>query len=427
MFASAATATRPPAARSAPTCSASARPRCSACWSPARSGSRCRRRSRWSSTARFAPGVSAKDMMLFLIGRFGMDGGQYQAVEYRGEAIRALSMQERMTLCNMSAELGAQTGLIGSDEVTARLSEEHDIEVWESDAGRTRFWRTIASTPASSRRRSPRRTARRTPGRSTEFPRRASRTLAYIGACTGAKLDDLRMAAQVLRGQQVAASGCWSRRPACATAKPPNAKARLQVLLDAGAELLPSACGVCAGYGEHRCPRTWSRSRAPRAISRAAWARLRPQVYLASPYTVAASALAGRITDPRGDAAMRAWVLRRQRRHRRHRARPLDEARHRARSPAHCLEAVRPHFATSVQPGDVVVAGRNFGIGSSREQAPAVLEHLGRRGARRRILRRPLLPQRVQPRPALLICAQARRHPRRRALASTPKPDASNT
>src|SRR5256712_12614486 len=53
-------------------------------------------------------GVSAKDVMLFLIGRFGMEGGQYQAVEYRGEAIRGLSMQERMTLCNMTAELGGE-------------------------------------------------------------------------------------------------------------------------------------------------------------------------------------------------------------------------------------------------------------------------------------------------------------------------------
>lgn len=67
---------------------------------------------------RLAAGVSAKDIMLFLIARFGMDGGQYQAVEYRGPAIRALPMQERMTLCNMTAELGGQTGLIASDSTT---------------------------------------------------------------------------------------------------------------------------------------------------------------------------------------------------------------------------------------------------------------------------------------------------------------------
>ena len=69
---------------------------------------------------RLSPGVTAKDMMLALCGRLGMDGGQYQAVEYAGEAIRALSMQERMTLSNMAAELGAQAGLIAPDETTAR-------------------------------------------------------------------------------------------------------------------------------------------------------------------------------------------------------------------------------------------------------------------------------------------------------------------
>src|SRR5919106_5097173 len=77
-------------------------------------------------------GVSAKDMMLFLIGRFGMDGGEYQAVEYRGEAIRKLPMQERMTLCNMTAELGGQTALISSDETTLRYLGRG--EVWDSDA-----------------------------------------------------------------------------------------------------------------------------------------------------------------------------------------------------------------------------------------------------------------------------------------------------
>src|SRR6266478_5785285 len=83
-----------------------------------------------------APGVSAKDIMLFLIGRFGLDGGQYQAVEYRGPAIRALPMQERMTLCNMTAELGAQTGLVASDSVTKDFLKT-DIERWDSDAGAT--------------------------------------------------------------------------------------------------------------------------------------------------------------------------------------------------------------------------------------------------------------------------------------------------
>ena len=71
----------------------------------------------------FADGVSAKDVMLFLIGRFGMDGGQYQAVEFRGSAIGCFEMQERMTLANMTAELGGQTGLVAPDAVTAAFLE----------------------------------------------------------------------------------------------------------------------------------------------------------------------------------------------------------------------------------------------------------------------------------------------------------------
>ena len=79
-------------------------------------------------------------MMLQMIGRFGLNGGEYQAVEFDGEAVRALSMPERMTLCNMSAELGAQTGLVAPDAVTldwlrdAGVADMEDIAHWHSDA-----------------------------------------------------------------------------------------------------------------------------------------------------------------------------------------------------------------------------------------------------------------------------------------------------
>src|SRR5690606_28210464 len=95
---------------------------------------------RWNG--RLNPGVTAKDMMLHMIGRMGMNGGRYQAVEFCGEAVRALSMQERMTLSNMSAELGAQAGLVAPDETTrhylrqagvadvdTQRSEEHTSEL----------------------------------------------------------------------------------------------------------------------------------------------------------------------------------------------------------------------------------------------------------------------------------------------------------
>ena len=85
-------------------------------------------------------GVVAKDLMLFMCTRLGLDGGKYQAVQYAGAAISALSMQERMTLCNMAAELGAQAGLVAPDATTLAYLERAgatgvEIERWQGDAG----------------------------------------------------------------------------------------------------------------------------------------------------------------------------------------------------------------------------------------------------------------------------------------------------
>ncbi len=240
------------------------------------------------------PGVSAKDMMLFLIGRFGMDGGQYQAVEYRGPAIRALSMQERMTLCNMTAELGAQTGLVASDEVTREYLKT-EIEVWESDAGAPLLahHRFDASTLA------PQVAAPHSPANTrpvTDFGEKLD--LAYIGACTGAKLEDLRMAASVLRGKKaktkllVAPASLRDQQAA-------EREGTLRVLLDAGAELLANSCGMCAGYGAHLLPENAVAISTTARNFKGRMGAPSAQVYLASPYTVAASAVAGHICDPR--------------------------------------------------------------------------------------------------------------------------------
>jgi 3-isopropylmalate/(R)-2-methylmalate dehydratase large subunit len=123
--------------------------------------------------------------------------------------------------------------------------------------------------------------------------------VAYIGACTGAKLDDLRAAAQVLRGHKVASGVRLIVAPASLQ---DQERARdegvLQVLLDAGAELYPTACGACSGYGDPMGDditviSTTARNFKGRMGSPTA------QVYLGSPYTVAAAALRGRVADPR--------------------------------------------------------------------------------------------------------------------------------
>ncbi len=247
--------------------------------------------------------VSAKDMMLFLCGRFGMDGGQYQAVQYAGSAITALSMQERMTMANMTAEFGGQVGLIAPDAVTRSWLDAvgvHDIDcdTWQSDTDAPLLARH--SFDASSL--APQVAAPHSPAKSEAVGafNNTAINMAYIGACTGAKLDDLRMAAAVLRGRHAAAGVRLMVAPASAKDQTTaQAEGTLGALLDAGAELLPNACNACAGYGNYLLDEntvtisTTARNFKGRMGSTAA------QIYLGSPYTVAASAITGRISDPR--------------------------------------------------------------------------------------------------------------------------------
>ena len=157
-----------------------------------------------------APGLTAKDMMLHLIGRFGMNGADYQAVEFAGPAVRALSMPERMTMANLSAEMGAQTGLIAPDDTTLEWLRGVGVQDASADA-----WHTdddVPEGPALQTLRldasalAPQVAAPHSPANTHAVAALAGVAVqvAYIGACTGAKIDDLRAAAQVLRGQRVA-------------------------------------------------------------------------------------------------------------------------------------------------------------------------------------------------------------------------------
>jgi len=255
---------------------------------------------------RLAAGVSAKDMVLHLTGRFGMNGGDYQAVEFCGPGVQALAMQERMTLSNMSAEMGAQAGLVAPDAVTREWllaagvpPEAIEIERWHTDEGvddsvaRTFRFDAAALAPQVAAPHSP--ANARAVGEFGATPVQ----VAYIGACTGAKLEDLRAAAAVLRGGRVAAGVRLMVAPASLQdQQAAEAEGVLGTLRAAGAELLPTSCGACAGYGGSipdgaTVIATTARNFKGRMGSASA------EVYLASPYTVAASALRGRISDPR--------------------------------------------------------------------------------------------------------------------------------
>jgi 3-isopropylmalate/(R)-2-methylmalate dehydratase large subunit len=251
---------------------------------------------------RLAQGVTAKDMMLHMIGRFGMNGGRYQAVEFCGEAVTALSMQERMTLSNMSAELGAQVGLIAPDSVTAdylrAAGVQDDIELarWQGDPqaqAETHDFDAARLAPQVAAPHSPANT------RDVGAYGDVAIDVAYIGACTGAKLEDLRAAASVLRGHRIASGVQLVVAPASVRDREQAAREGVMAVLEqAGAQLLATTCGACAGYGgsiPENSTVISSTARNFKGRMGAASAR----VYLGSPYTVAASALRGRITDPR--------------------------------------------------------------------------------------------------------------------------------
>jgi 3-isopropylmalate/(R)-2-methylmalate dehydratase large subunit len=207
-----------------------------------------------------------------------------------------------MTLSNMSAELGAQVGLVAPDAVTldylrsVGVADEIDVAHWQSDADAEALTHEFDAAELEPQVAAPHSPAN-TQGVSA-FDDVAIQ-VAYIGACTGAKLADLRAAASVLRGQRVADGVQLVVAPASVRDRDQAAsEGVLAVLEAAGAQFLATSCGACAGYGSQIPEGSTVISSTARNFKGRMGAQT-AQVYLGSPYTVAASALRGRITDPR--------------------------------------------------------------------------------------------------------------------------------
>ena len=249
-------------------------------------------------------GACAKDMMLKLCGSLGMAVGNYKAIEFTGSTIADMSMQERMVLSNMAAELGAKVGLIAPDETTlAYLREagaqlDDDAAAWQcdDDAEFEATHRFDAGALA------PQVAAPHSPENASDVGDIDDVAIdqAYIGACTGAKLSDLHMAAEILRGRSVARGTRLLVAPASVRVTAgAAADGTLAALTEAGAILMPSGCGACAGLGAGLLAEGEVCISATARNFKGRMGHPGSLVYLASPYTVAASAVTGRITDPR--------------------------------------------------------------------------------------------------------------------------------
>lgn len=282
------------------------------------------------------PGVFAKDLILAIIGKIGVNGGTGHVMEFRGPAIEALSMDERMTVCNMSIEGGARAGMIAPDEVTyaylAGRPRSPQGEAWaqaltqwrelRTDEG-ARFDRRVAIDASSVE---PMITYGTNPGMviplTGEVPDQPGdavfeKSLAYmgfepgqrltqrpvqtvfIGSCTNARLSDLEVAASIFKGRQVPAGVRALVVPGSQEIKrQAEAEGLARIFVDAGAEWRESGCSMCLGMngdtvaaGQY-CVSTSNRNFEGRQGAGA-------RTLLASPATAAAAAVTGCITDPR--------------------------------------------------------------------------------------------------------------------------------
>jgi 3-isopropylmalate/(R)-2-methylmalate dehydratase large subunit len=255
------------------------------------------------------PYLMAKDLILAAIGDIGCDGATYRAMEFDGEAVYGLNIEERMTLCNMVIEAGGKNGVIAPDQVTldyvnARNRSGKPYTVTKSDPGASfiteRVYDVSQLAPVVARPHSPDNKAAVSEVRGTRLDR------AYIGSCTGGKLTDFRAAAKVLQGKSVKIDTfvvpATSEVAAGLETEKIGGRSLKDIFLAAGAKLGQPSCAACLGgpsdtFGRLNeplsCISTTNRNFPGRMGHKEA------RVYLASPLTVAASALRGEITDPR--------------------------------------------------------------------------------------------------------------------------------
>jgi 3-isopropylmalate/(R)-2-methylmalate dehydratase large subunit len=248
-------------------------------------------------------GVTAKDIILLLCRSIGINGAGYMAAEYTGTGVTAMAMDERMVLANMAVELGAKCGLVAPDDTscdwlaTAGVQVQ-DVDRWQSDADAA-VAREISIDAATL---SPQVAAPHSPENSAPVDTHAGTAIdqAYVGACTGAKLGDLRMVARLLHGRRVADGVRLFVAPASVRiAEQAERDGTLDTLRAAGARILPSACGACIGLGPARLGAGEVGISSSSRNFQGRMGDASSQTYLSSPFTVAASALAGRIADPR--------------------------------------------------------------------------------------------------------------------------------
>ncbi|MCH8914858.1 MAG: 3-isopropylmalate dehydratase large subunit [Thaumarchaeota archaeon] len=243
--------------------------------------------------------VMAKDLILKIIGDIGTDGGAYRTMQFGGSGVDEMSVQSRLTLCNMTTEAGAKNGIVEPDQkvidyLTSRGATNVNSVHGDDDAEYAKVFEYESSEmePIVAKPFSPDNISVVREAPSVELDK------SYIGSCTGAKYEDLVAVAKILKGRKVkirteilpAAISIYQRA---------MENGLLKIFLDAGATIGPPTCGACCGAHmgvlakDEICISTTNRNFPGRM------GHIESQTYLASPLVAAASAVTGKITDPR--------------------------------------------------------------------------------------------------------------------------------
>jgi len=355
-------------------------------------------------TGKLRPGVSAKDLSLWIIGMLGSDGANYMSIEFHGEGVGALNVSDRMTVANLASEMGAKNAVFPSDEVLRKYIGTATTGVWADEGAEYRCRISIDLA--------------------TVFPLVAAPhnvdniksvgsvagTLVHeglIGTCTNGRIEDLRTAASVLRGAKVKPGFQLHIIPASKDIYLQAIREGLiSDLIEAGANILSPSCGPCLGTGQgipasgHVVISTANRNFLGRMGNKDA------SIYLASPATVAASAITGVITDPRITTGDEVFPFNPPQ----SKTNAISEGENRKEGNVwnyadvdnlntdqmfagkHTYSVMSsdaaailpllfsdfdPSFSRNARAGDIIIAGDNFGCGSSREHPSVGLAHLG--------------------------------------------------
>jgi 3-isopropylmalate/(R)-2-methylmalate dehydratase large subunit len=355
-------------------------------------------------TGKLQNGVSAKDLALWIIGMIGSGGANYMSIEYHGEGLKTLNISDRMTIANLASEMGAKNAVFPADDVLAELLGKKLNGVWaDTDA---KYFREInislnelfplVAAPHNVD--------------NIKSVAEVSGTVVHeglIGTCTNGRIEDLRIAAGILKEKKIYEGFQLNVIPASREIfLQAIEEGIISILLKAGANVLTPSCGPCLGTGQgipangHTVISTANRNFLGRMGNKEA------SIYLASPATVAASALKGVITDPRRNPGTEKFpFLFEQSRTFEIRAGEnrksgniwnytdvdnlntdqMFAGKHTYNILSTDAAAILPFlfadfdpsFARNVAEGDMIIAGENFGCGSSREHPAVGLVHAG--------------------------------------------------